>query len=167
MKAATSIALGFMTAFCVAAAVVWLRNRLFTLAPADASSGMAAFGDLVLFGGVLILGSAVPAVWLLQSLRGVRGFWPVWTAVAVFLALTGLISGFLYVTPNFTGAHHFPAIHSLAPLRILSAVPLAIGFALSGALAPLQTSRIVLFGCAAAEGIILAAAALKWVLSNG
>lgn len=166
MKAATSIALGFVVAFFVAAGVVWLHNLLFPLPPAEASGGMAAFGDLVLFAGVFTLGSFIPTIWLLRILRGVPAFWAVWTIGAVFLVLTGIVSGLMYVVPGLAGAHRFPVIYSLAPLRILGAVPLAIGFALSGNLAPLETNRKILFGCAGAESIIFAAAALKLALSS-
>jgi hypothetical protein len=166
MKAATQIALGFMVAFFVATGIVWLHHLVFPLPPEEASGGMAAFGDLVLFAGVFTLAAIIPTIGLLRLLNGVRAFWSVWTIVAVLLVLTGIVSGFMYVLPSLTGAHHFPVIYSLAPLRILSAAPLAIGFALSGALAPPGTNRKVLLGCAGAEIIVFAAAALKMVLSN-
>lgn len=165
MKTAASIIFGFVLALVVAAAAVWLHTALSSLPPEEASGGMAAFGDLVLFIGVFCIFAVMPTLRLLKLLQGCRAFWWVWGCVAALVSATGAVAGLVYLAPDLTHAQQFPLIASLAPLRILATLPLVVAFALSGVFAPLGWNRKTLVGCASVEGIVFAAAAVKLLIA--
>lgn len=165
MKTAASIIFGFVLALGVAAAAVWLHTALSSLPPEEASGGMAAFGDLVLFVGVFCIFAVVPSFRLLKLLQGCRAFWWAWGSVAALISVTGVVAGLVYLAPDFTHAQQFPLIASLAPLRILATLPLVVAFALSGLFAPQRWTRKLLVGCASAEAIVFAVAAVKLLVA--
>ena len=166
MKAAASVILGYVASIAIATVAVWLRAFLFPLPPAEASGGMAAFGDFLLFVGVFSLSAIVPTALLLRILQGSPAFWIVWSSVAVFLTATGLVAGAAYLAPSLMGSQQFPMIHMLAPLRVLGTVPLVIGFILSALLAPQRGTKKIFLGCIGVEFVTFTAALLKLVLSR-
>lgn len=166
MKASATVILGLVASVGVAMAAVWLRAYLFPLPPAEASGGMAAFGDFLLFVGVFSLAAIVPTALLFRMLQSSPAFWIVWSSVAALLTATGLVAGVAYVTPSLIRAQQFQMIHTIAPLRVLGAVPLAIGFILSAVLAPQRGTKKIFLGCAGVEFVTTVAALLKLVLSR-
>lgn len=167
MKAAASVILGFAASVAVATAAVWLRAFLFPLPTAEASGGMAAFGDFLLFVGVFSLSAIFPTALLLRRLQGSSAFWIVWSSVALVLTVTGLVAGAAYFAPSLMRSRQHPMIHMLAPLRVIGAVPLVIGFMLSALLAPQRGTKKIFLGCAGVEFVTFAMALLKMVISRG
>lgn len=167
MKPVPSLALGFATAFAAAAGAVWLRSVLFPWPAEEASGGMAAFSDLLLFAGVLSLAAVVPTIRLLRLLSDCAAFWAVWSSVAVVVTLTGLVASAAYLAPGQIRIRPFPMIQTLAPLRLLGAAPLAIGFVLSAFLTPHRRAKVIFAGCAGIEIASFAAALAELILSRG
>jgi len=166
MKAVPSIILGFAASIVVAASVVWLRALVFPLPQVEASGGMAAFGDFLLFGGVFSLFAIIPTIRLLRTLEGCPSFWKTWSSIAMLITATGLIAGIAYLAPSNTHSQQLQMINVLSPLRLLGAVPLAIGFILSALHTPQSTTKKIFLGCAGMEVVTVAAAFLKVLVSR-
>jgi hypothetical protein len=166
MKAVPTVVLGFAASGALAASVVWLRALAFPLPSAEASGGMAVFGDLLLFGGAFSLFAIIPTVGLLRALEASPTFWKVWSSVAALITATGLMAGVVYLAPSNTLPQQLHMINVLSPLRLLGAVPLAIGFILSALHAPESAIKKVFLSCAGIECVALAAAFVKLLVST-
>jgi hypothetical protein len=151
------VAAGYVGAFLVAAASVAI-NEAWTAGPdRQASSGMFAFGDSLLFLAVFGLAATVPTAAGLFFLRPYHLFWLVLAIAAVVVASTGLAS--LGVSLAARAAPAGPAIRSwsaFAVLRILVAPLIALAFPVSGAFAPRRPARIALLAATVSEAIVFA-----------
>src|SRR5262245_23482761 len=99
----------------------WVVVKLYVLATSgpdrDASAGMFAFGDTLLFAGAFTV-AAVPATGLgLYFLRSSPRFWSSLSVAAIAVALTALVAMASYFVPQATNSNW----SALAPLRILVA----------------------------------------------
>jgi hypothetical protein len=90
---AASVAGGYLTAFLIAVAAVAIHVALTNGPIQQASSGMYAFGDLLLFFGVFAVLALVPTAAALFFFRRYRHFWTV--VVSVGLALAAAVGGAL------------------------------------------------------------------------
>lgn len=151
------VAAGYVGAFVVAAAVVML-NAAWTSGPdRQASSGMSAFGDGLLFLAVFGVAAVVPTGAGLFLLRPYHSFWRVLAGAAVVVAATGLASLVVCLLIRTAGAS--PMIRSwsaAAVLRILVAPLIALAFLVCGAFAPLRPARIALCACTISEAAVFA-----------
>jgi hypothetical protein len=151
------VAAGYVAAFVVAAAAVML-NAAWTAGPdRQASSGMFAFGDGLLFLAVFGVAAAAPTGAGLFLLRPYHSFWRVLTVAALVVAATGLASLGLCLMVRTAGAS--PIIRSwsaFAVLRILVAPLVALALLVSGAFAPLRPARIALCACTISEAAVFA-----------
>lgn len=166
MKTALSIASGYLLAAILATAGVWLYHSLATLDPAEASGGMAAFGDLVLFMALFSLAALLPTAKILRLLRGCQAFWTGWSSLSLLVTATGVFMSALILAPGLVRAGAFPTLYMLAPLRVLIAAPLAMIFTLSALVAPGVRARWVLLICTGIELIGFTAVILKWFLGS-
>lgn len=167
LKAVPSAIFGYVASIVIAGVVVWLRAFLFPLPQAEASGGMAAFADFLLFGAAFSIFAIIPTIRLLRTQTASPTFWRAWSSVAVVITVTGLIAGIAYLAPNHLQPAYLQMVGVLSPLRILGAVPLAAGFMLSAIHAPQGATRKIFLGCAGIEVITLTVALLKLVGSRG
>jgi hypothetical protein len=84
------IALGYIVAFAVAAGLTWLYIVLTDSPEKQASSGMAAFGEAMLFLLLFVAGAAAVTAAGLYALRPKPMIWRVGVIGAVTMALGGL-----------------------------------------------------------------------------
>jgi hypothetical protein len=149
------VAAGYVGAFLAALAIVALYVAATSGPDRQASGGMYAFGDSLLFLGVLGV-AAVPATAAgLFFLRPYLPFWRVLAFGGVAFAATGLAA--LGVCVAARAADAGPSLHSwsaFAVLRILVAPVVALAFLVSGALAPRPAARFALCAAMASETLI-------------
>jgi hypothetical protein len=155
------IAAGYVAALAVAGAAVAV-NASWTAGPGrQASSGMSAFGDSLLFLAVFGAAAVPPTVGALVFLRPYPRFWRVLAIAAVVTAATGLASLAICVaTRTAVAGSAIQSSSALAVLRILAAPLFALAFLVSGVVAPRWPARIAL--CAATVSEVVAFAA--WLL---
>ena len=84
------VAAGYLAAFLVACAAVGVRLATRSGPDAQASSGMYAFGDALLFTGVFGVLALLPTGAALFFLRPYRRFWVALSALGLGAAMTGL-----------------------------------------------------------------------------
>jgi len=127
---------GYVAALAIALAVVAIHMVVTNGQGAQASGGMYAFGDCLLF--VAVFGvAAVPAACVsLFFLRQCPPFWLVLSVIAPGMAVTGLAALFDYVVARTADPHSaLYAWSGVALLRILAAPLLGMSFFLCGVFA--------------------------------
>jgi len=121
----------------------------------DASSGMYAFGDALLFVAVFGVASTIPTGLALVFLRQRRKFWIVLCVVALVVASTSLAAVAITVwdsqQPALTASFNGWAV--LSVLRILVSPFVAASLGLSALVASRAQFRWYLFGAATGEGV--------------
>jgi hypothetical protein len=157
------ITAGYAAAFAIASAVEAVRIANTSGPEAQASSGMYAFGDSVLFVAVFGLLALVPTAAAFYVLRSDRRFWLVLSGIAFALALTGVTSALLFAI----GRHAEPASSlafwgALSVLRILIAPLFTLFFLLAALLSPFRGPRMLLLVGAAMDATVSAYGALTW-----
>jgi hypothetical protein len=164
MKACVKIGavlIGYVAAVLVASVAVAVRIANTSGPDADASAGMYAFGDGLLFIAVFGCVGIIPTGLALWLLRSCRWFWTVLSVFALTIAGTALLAASVYVTAaSVTLPRESPLMicAALAVLRMLLSPPLAVAFVLSALIAPASKSRWAL---------LAAAATSKWSRDTG
>lgn len=157
---------GYAAALAVAGATVAMYVALTNGPDRQASSGMHAFGDGLLFLAVFAV-AAVPASGAgLYFLRPHSAFWRVVSAVAITAGVTGIGAAGIYLTAQARMASAGSILHvwsGAAVLRILVGPLIVLWLLLAGVLAPTRSSRILLLMGAAAEAAAFGAVALSWL----
>jgi hypothetical protein len=154
---------GYVLAFLVADEALYLRQLETQGDPAvQASAGMYAFGDFILFIEVFGLSAIIPTGLALFFLRGFKRSWLAFSLVCLAVALTGLGA-----TAAVILGHNLPAdssvwgaLASLGVLRTLLAPVLAPGFMVATLVAPTWPCRWTLLAATVIEG----AAGGSWFL---
>jgi len=155
----TLILVGYVLAILVAFAVVSIYVSVTSGPERQASSGMYAFGDSLLFLAVFGF-AAIPATCVtLFFLRGVQRFWPALSVTALLIAASGVAALFTYFAQT---AITFQAWATFSPVRILMAPLFALAFLLSGVFAPTRSSRIALLLATAVEIAVFVFVASQW-----
>ena len=158
---------GYSAALLAACVAVYIR-QLNTQGPdAQASAGMYAFGDGMLFievfGGLALLPTGLG----LYYLRPLRIFWTLLAIAAMPLAATGPVSVVLVAlsskVPNLPSFWQMGAAFGV--LRMLGSPLLAASFLLGGCLAPTRFPRWTLMGATVIEGAVAAYAAFHWFIA--
>ena len=156
------IALGYVAAFVIASVVVAIRVGLTRGPDAQASSGMYAAGDALLFLIVFGVLALVPTAAGLYLLRPYRRFWSLAATAVVTVAATGLAAVALYAlrepVPSFLAPWTM-----LSPLRILVAPLLALAFLVCALVAPSGGPRLALLAAAVTEVAVSGYGAYAWV----
>lgn len=109
---------------------------------AQASSGIHAFGDVLVFAAVFDTVGLVPTGLGLVFLRPYRLFWLILSAVGVVIATTGVTALALFAIGRAATAP--PSLgpwDALAVLRILPAPLFAAAFLIAGAVSPYRAPR--------------------------
>lgn len=162
---------GYAAALCIASAAVYVHQLHTQDAQAHASSGMYAFGDLLLFIAMFSALALLPTGLALYFLRPFEKFWTVLSVASLAVAVTGLCAAFVIVlSPAQPPESFWNILAVIGVLRVLLAPPLATVFALSAWVAPNRRSRRLLLAATVIEGSVGAYAFIVWfvwpVLSN-
>jgi len=154
---------GYVVAFVVASAVVSVYVAATSGPDRQAYSAMYGFGDDLLFLAVFGI-AAVPASGAaLFLLKLYRAFWLALSIAALGIAATALAALIGYVAARTADAPSLLHTWSgLAALRILVAPLFALGFLLSGLLAPNRSSRFALLAATVLEAAVFAYVAFVW-----
>jgi hypothetical protein len=156
---------GYVAAVLAANAVVAVRIAHTSGPDAQASAGMYAFGDGLVFIAVFGTVALVPTFSALWFLRPYRWFWTVLSVAALAVAATAILSASVYVMTAHLALPRESSLEiwaALAGLRMLVSPPLAAVFVLAGIIAPSRTSRWVLLVAAGIEGAMAVYAVLEW-----
>jgi hypothetical protein len=154
---------GYVVAYLVADEALYLRQLQTQGDPAvQASAGMYAFGDFLLFIEVFGVLAIIPTVLTLYFLRPFHTFWLVFSIGCLALAATGLAATVVVVLAHNLSANRsvWGTLACFGVLRTLIAPVLAPGFMVSALAAPTWPCRWTLFAAAVIEGV----AGVSWFL---
>jgi hypothetical protein len=155
---------GYLVAVVIAAVVVGISVSATNGPDRQASSGMSAFGDSILFLGVFASASIPATGAALFFLRPHHTVWRTLSIGALALAATGVAALASYlVHSNVPSRSNIAAWSKLSPLRILIAPLLAIAFILSALFAPTRAARIALLCASGIEIVVFIWVALIWL----
>ncbi len=133
---------------------------------AQASSGMYAFGDSLLFVAVFGTIGLLPTGLAFVFLRPYRPFWLILSAIGALSAITALTALALFVMDRAaTAPSAIGTWGPLAVLRILPAPLFAAAFLIAGVISPHRTSRWTLLAASCIELIVSAYAWFVWLSS--
>jgi hypothetical protein len=138
---------GYVVALVVAGVVVAVWQSRTSGPDAQASAGMYAFGDMLLFVRVSGLLALVPTGFALHLLRPFGRFWTGLAAVSLAVAATGPLA-VLLVAPGRAGrlaGGPLDLAGALGVLRLIPAPGLVVAFAVFAAFAPGRRPRLALF----------------------
>jgi hypothetical protein len=167
MKSLVKIALvagGFVAAFLLASAVVAIRVATTSGPDAQASSGMYAFGDAVLFVAVLGVSALVPTGAALFFLRSYRPFWTGLSALGLAVAVTGITAAILFAVGRHATASPLATWAAFSVLRILAAPLLALTFLVCAVFSPHWSPRLALLAATVMEAAVSAYGAFVWFI---
>ena len=156
------VAGGYIVAFLVASAAVAVRLANTSGPDAQASSGMYAFGDAVLFVAVFSVVALVPTAAVLFVLRPYRRFWTVLSTFGLGVAVTGLAAVALFAIGRSAGPSPVATWAALSVLRILVAPLLALAFLMCTVFSPYRPPRLALLATTAAEVVVSAYGGFVW-----
>ncbi len=156
---------GYVAAVLAASAVVAVRIADTSGPDRQASGGMYAFGDGLLFVAVFSAVALVPTGLALYFLRPYRRFWMALSITALTIAFTTILAASVYVmTAHLALPRESPLemLAAFAGLRMLVSPPLAAALVVAGVIAPSRTSRRALLAAAGIEGAVAVYAVLEW-----
>jgi len=158
-----AVLVGYIAAFLIASAAMWLC-MLHTQGPqVQASDGMSDFGDLFLFLYVFGIAALFPTGLALYFFRPARAFWAVLSIVCLTIAVTGLFSAIVIALASSQPYQSFwGTLASIGVLPMLVAPLLALAFGLATSFAPARRSRWTLFGATLIEGVVATYAFIHW-----
>ena len=133
---------GYMIAVIAASAAVAVRVANTQGLDAQASAGMYAFGDLILFLGVFGILELFPTGLALYFLRRFERFWTVFSAAALVIAIAS-------TQPSRSA---WGVLAAIGFWRMLIAPLLALAFVLSTFIASIRCARLTLLGATLIEG---------------
>jgi hypothetical protein len=145
---------GYIIAFAIANAFVNARDL--RSSPQDqASSGMFAWGDMILFLEVFGLAAIIPTALALYFLRPIQGFWIVLSIGAIAFAATGLVAAPIVALTS--QMNHEPSLYIVQLLAVLGIMremmspAAAIIFVLATFTAPTRHFRLALLAATVIE----------------
>jgi hypothetical protein len=156
------VACGYIAAVLLASAAVAIRIATTSGPEAQASSGMHAFGDALLFTAVFGVGALVPTGALLVFLRPYRRFWTALASLVLTVAITGVTAVVLFAVGRQSGPSPLATWAGLSVLRILVAPLLALAFLVCAVLSPHRSPRLTLLAGAALETAVSAYGGFVW-----
>jgi hypothetical protein len=156
------VAGGYIAAFAVASGVVAVRIANTSGPDAQASSGMYAAGDAMLFAAVFAGCALVPTGAALFFLRPYRRFWSVLSALGIAVAVTGVTAAILFAVGRHATGSPLATWAAFSVLRILVAPLLALTFLVCTIFSPYRFPRIALLAATVMEGIVTAYGGAVW-----
>ena len=156
---------GYAVAWFVASSAVYVRLLQTQDAQAQASAGMYAFGDLILFVGVFAILALFPTGLALYFLRPFGKFWTVLTTLSLAWAVTGIGAAFMIAFASTQPPQSlWRAAASFGVVRMLLAPPIGTALALATFIAPTQRLRWILLGTTVTEGAVGTYTFVQWFL---
>ena len=144
---------GYMIAVIAASAAVAVRVANTQGLDAQASAGMYAFGDLILFLGVFGILALFPTGLALYFLRRFERFWTVFSAAALAFSVTGLCAALVIAIASTQPSRSaWGVLAAIGFWRMLIAPLLALAFVLSTFIASIRCARLTLLGATLIEG---------------
>ena len=148
---------GYVAAVVMAFLAVSIYVGLTNGPDRQASGGMFAFGDSLVFLAVFGLAATPATGAALYFLRPRPGFWVMLSIVALIVASTSLAAFIVHVgSLTSDPGSPVPAWTAFATLRVLVAPLCALGFLLSGLFAPSRPARLSLLAAATVEIAVFA-----------
>jgi hypothetical protein len=141
------VLVGYIAALLLTCAFFYVRGLLTRNDTSQASAGMQAFADLILFVGMFGFLSLVPTALALYFLRSWEKFWTVFSFACLAFAATGPVAAALI-------QRNWAIIGFLGLPRVLGAPLLCLAFLISAVIAPPRCSRWPLLAAAALEGAV-------------
>jgi hypothetical protein len=158
------VAGGYIVAFLMASAVVAIHVANTSGPDAQASSGMYAFGDALLFVAVFGVSALVPTGTALFFLRPYRHFWTVLSALGLAVAVTGATAAILFAVGRHATPSPLATWAGLSVLRILVAPLLALTFLVCTFLSPYRSPRGAFLAATVMEAAVSAYGGSVWFL---
>jgi hypothetical protein len=156
------VAVGYIAALLVASAAVGIRLANTSGPDAQASSGMYAAGDALLFVAVFGVAALLPTGAALLFLRPYRHFWTVLSAFSLCVAITGITAVALFAISRHAAPSPLATWAGLAVLRILVAPLLALTFLVCTILSPYFSPRLALLAATGMEAAVTAYGGFIW-----
>jgi hypothetical protein len=156
------VAVGYIAALLIASAAVGIRLATTSGPDAQASSGMYAFGDAMLFVAVFGGAALVPAGAALFFLRPYRHFWTVLSAFSLGVAVTGLTAAALFAIGRHAAPSPLATWAGFSVLRILVAPLLALTFLVCTVLSPYRFPRLAFLVATVMEAAVSAYGGFVW-----
>src|SRR6267142_4664540 len=148
------VAVGYIVAFLMASAAVAIHVASTSGPDTQASSGMYAFGDALLFVAVFGVSALVPTGAALFFLRPYRHFWTVLSALGLAVAVTGVTAAILFAVGRHATPSPLATWAGFSVLRILVAPLLALTFLVCTFLSPYRSPRVTLLAATVMEGAV-------------
>ena len=156
------VAGGYIAALLVASATVAIRVATTSGPDAQASSGMYALGDALLFVAIFGVSALVPTGAALFFLRPHRYFWTALSALGLAVAVTGVTAAILFAV----GRHAPPSLLAtwadFSVLRILVAPLLALTFLVCTILSPHRSPRFAFLAATVMEAAVSTYGGFVW-----
>ena len=156
---------GYIAAFVIANAAVNARDL--QSSPQDqASSGMYAWADMILFLEVFGLAAILPTALALFFLRPIQGFWIVFSLGAIAFAATGLAAALIVALTS--RMDHEPTqylvqlLAALGVMREMMSPAAAVTFVLATFTAPTRRFRLALLATTLIEGSVGLYSFYRW-----
>jgi hypothetical protein len=159
----TLVAGGYILAVLVAIAAVALHTAMSNVAGGQASGGMSAFGDTVLFMGVFGVVALIPTGAALFFLRPYLLFWKLLSALGLVVAAMGVTAAILHAVGRNATVSPLATLAGLSVLRILVSPILALAFFVCAALSPHRVPRLAFFTAAAMEAAVSVYGGAVWI----
>ena len=156
------VAGGYVAAFLTASAVIAVRIASTSGPDAQASSGMYAFGDALLFAAVFGVCALVPTGAALLFLRPYRRFWIVLSALSLAVAFTGITTAILFAVGRHATGSPLATWAGFSVLRILVAPLLALTFLVCMIFSPYRSPRVTFLAATVMEGAVSAYGGAVW-----
>jgi hypothetical protein len=156
------VAGGYIAAFLMASATVAIRIASTSGPDAQASSGMYAFGDAMLFVAVFGVSALVPTGAALFFLRPYPRFWTVFSALGLAVAVTGITAAILFAVGRHATSSPLATWAGLSVLRILVAPLLALTFLVCTLFSPHRSSRFAFLAATVMEAAASAYGGAVW-----
>lgn len=155
---------GYVAAFAFAVAVTATWVAATDGPDAQASSGMHAFGDGMLFLAAFGVAALVPTGAALHFLRSSRGFWNWFTVLCGVAASTGVLAAIVFALGRNAMGGALAIGAAFAVIRILVAPVFVLGFIVCAWFAPRRPHRIAFLAATGAEAATAAYGGFTWFL---
>jgi hypothetical protein len=158
---------GYVLALLFAGGSVAAYISLMDSPDRQASSGMSAFSDALLFLALFGAAAVPPTGAALYFARPYHAFWRALSVAAIAITTTGLAAVGVLFADWVSGASAGAPLESWSPyavLRILVAPLVALAFLLSGLFAPLRPAKVILWGATFIEAAAFTSVVLTWLI---
>lgn len=150
------VLIGYAAALLVSCVVFYVYVYILNLnSAAQASGGMQAFGDFLLFVGLFGFLALFPTALALYYLRPFEMFWKVFSVASLVLAISGLLAAVMIGRPQ-QSPWAVLVVGFFGLVKILGAPLLGFGFLMCAVIAPTRRSRRFLIAAAAIEFVVSA-----------